>query len=312
MCRAHAHNARVLINAGHSKSTGKDDMMRALEDETVRKAWIDNMVCKAQLLHLDGINFDLEEPTTPGSVLARNYSRLVQDTAKCFHDNIHGSQVSVDVPWSPYDIDGRNYDWAGLFESADRLFVMSYDMQSQVYDMCMAMSNSPAPLVKRGLQQWLDLGAPPSKLILGLPWYGYDYPCEAGAGGGPMGPTDDICMLKLVPFRGAPCSDAAGAQKGYTEIMSLLHSGRNTTAVRWDDIQDSPYFNYLSDDGKIHQVRFDNPNSLRIKYKIAVDLGLRGVGMWNLDTLDYDDTDPQVQQETAAMWDALKTFTQHE
>ena len=40
--------------------------------------------------------------------------------------------MSVDVPWSPYDIDGRNYDWLGLAEAADILFVMSYDMQSQV------------------------------------------------------------------------------------------------------------------------------------------------------------------------------------
>lgn len=40
--------------------------------------------------------------------------------------------MSVDLPWSPYDIDGRNYDWAGLAASADILFIMSYDMQSQV------------------------------------------------------------------------------------------------------------------------------------------------------------------------------------
>ena len=38
----------------------------------------------------------------------------------------------MDVPWSPYDVDGRNYDWLGLAEAADILFVMSYDMQSQV------------------------------------------------------------------------------------------------------------------------------------------------------------------------------------
>jgi hypothetical protein len=33
-------------------------------------------------------------------------------------------------------VDGRNYDWAGLAASADLLFVMSYDMQSQVSDGC--------------------------------------------------------------------------------------------------------------------------------------------------------------------------------
>ena len=41
-------------------------------------------------------------------------------------------QISVDVAWSPYGIDGRNYDVTGLAAAADLLFVMAYDMQSQV------------------------------------------------------------------------------------------------------------------------------------------------------------------------------------
>jgi di-N-acetylchitobiase len=41
-------------------------------------------------------------------------------------------QVTVDVPWSPYDIDGRSYDYKGLAEAADLLFIMMYDTQSQV------------------------------------------------------------------------------------------------------------------------------------------------------------------------------------
>ncbi len=32
-------------------------------------------------------------------------------------------------------------------------------------------------LLQRGLEQFLQLGIPPSKLVLGLAWYGYDYPC---------------------------------------------------------------------------------------------------------------------------------------
>lgn len=37
----------------------------------------------------------------------------------------------MDVPWSPYGIDGRSYDWQGLAAAADLLFMMAYDMQSQ-------------------------------------------------------------------------------------------------------------------------------------------------------------------------------------
>ncbi len=31
--------------------------------------------------------------------------------------------------------------------------------------------------------------------------------------------------------------------------------------------------------------------------------------MWHLEAVDYDSADPDVQKETADMWDALRTFT---
>jgi hypothetical protein len=63
-------------------------------------------------------------------------------------------------------------------------------LRAQIYGTCVASANSPAPLVARGLHQWLDLGAPASTLVLGLPWYGYDYPCV-----GPMGPAGEVCEV---------------------------------------------------------------------------------------------------------------------
>lgn len=49
---------------------------------------------------------------------------------------------------------------------------------------------------------------------------GYDYPCEADpVTGAPAAPDTDICRLKPVPFQGAACSDAAGVQRCYSEIM---------------------------------------------------------------------------------------------
>jgi GH18 family chitinase len=53
-------------------------------------------------------------------------------------------------------------------------------------------------------------------------------------------------------------------------------------------------------------VWFDNPESLAAKYKVASDNGLAGIGFWNLDCLDYGSSDSVVQQQTAAMWAAVK------
>ena len=42
---------------------------------------------------------------------------------------------------------------------------------AQIWGRCVASANSPLALVRHGVQQYLDLGVPVSKLVLGLPWY---------------------------------------------------------------------------------------------------------------------------------------------
>jgi len=99
----------------------------------------------------------------------------------------------------------------------------------QIWDQCVAAANSPSALVKRGLEEWIDLGIPASKLILGLPWYAYDYPCLPDPDGRPMGPREEICRIAAVPFEGAPCSDAAGYQRDYRDIMQSRCIGASVT-----------------------------------------------------------------------------------
>ncbi len=112
-------------------------------------------------------------------------------------------QVTYDVAWSPNCTDGRCYEVEKFADIVDFLIVMSYDEQSQIYGPCVASANSPLPKTELGIKQYLDLGISPSKLVLGQPWYGYDYPCIDVRPG-------DVCYIKKVPFRGVPCSDAAG------------------------------------------------------------------------------------------------------
>lgn len=63
---------------------------------------------------------------------------------------------------------------------------------------------------------------PADKLVLGLPWYGYRYPCTnpAFAAG-----QEQLCALQPTPFQGAPCSDAAGAQLCYSDIAAAVRRG---------------------------------------------------------------------------------------
>jgi len=79
--------------------------------------------------------------------------------------------VSVDVAWSPDCIDLRCYDYAGIAAAADLLFVMAYDMRSQVFwpAPCDASANAPLPLTLAGMGNWTAM-VDPAKLVLGVPW----------------------------------------------------------------------------------------------------------------------------------------------
>ena len=49
----------------------------------------------------------------------------------------------------------------------------------------------------------------------------------------------------------------------------------------------------------MYQVWYDNPISLTYKYERALALGLRGVGAWEADSLDYS------AEESTVMWEIL-------
>ena len=112
-------------------------------------------------------------------------------------------QISFDVAWSPNCIDGRCYQYAELALVTDYLVVMSYDERSQIYGPCVAGANSGYNTTATGILQYRTLGLNTTQLILGVPWYGYNYPCLSLS-------EDHVCSIEKVPFRGADCSDAAG------------------------------------------------------------------------------------------------------
>lgn len=68
-------------------------------------------------------------------------------------------------------------------------------MRSQIYYQCLASANSPLALVRQGLHEFIyGQRIAASKLVLGVPWYGYRYACMESA----SSPANDICALKAV------------------------------------------------------------------------------------------------------------------
>lgn len=291
MCYAHSKGVRVVVSGSFPTSE--------LSNVSKWKAWIRFQLTKVQDLYADGINIDIEGPANNSANQSSLLTQLVQEASFVFKNANKDYQVTFDVAWSPNCIDGRCYQAKEIAAATDFIVIMAYDERSQIYGPCIASANSALPTTAQGIQEYLDLGIPPDKLVLGLPWYGYDYPCLTLS-------DDNVCMIPRVPFRGANCSDAAGTQRSYSEIRELIR--QSTAQVLWNATLLSPYFEYKHQQSSlVHQVWYDNPASLSMKYMYAKLRGLRGLAFWNVDSLDYSDS-PRAKLQTAKMWDAISNF----
>ncbi|XP_064519996.1 di-N-acetylchitobiase isoform X2 [Pseudopipra pipra] len=233
VCYAHSKGSRIVLKG--------DVPLKEIVDPAKRAAWISHQVDLAKNQYMDGINIDIEQEVNETSPEYYALTELVKETTDAFHREIPGSQVTFDVAWSPACIDRRCYNYTGIADACDFLFVMSYDEQSQIWTDCIAKANAPYLQTLLGYEEYITMGIDPKKLVMGVPWYGYDYVCQNLS-------TDSL--------------------------------------------------------GHFHQVWYDDPRSISLKAAYVKNRGLRGIGMWNGNSLDYS-REAVAEQQTEAMWQAL-------
>ncbi|XP_042885603.1 di-N-acetylchitobiase-like isoform X2 [Penaeus japonicus] len=289
VCFAHQHGVKV-VKLGNFPTSN-------LPNATARANWVNLQASDTALKFLDGINIDYEDAIEPNTPEQKGLTSLVQETASVFHSVLPGSQVSFDVAWSADGIDGRFYEYKAIANYSDLIFIMAYDEQSQILEgPCTARPNSGIYKTAQGIESYLNLGIPPQKMILGVPWYGYNYPCLNLDKNG-------TCFIKEVPFRGVNCSDAAGKEYPYSYMISTRET--NHAQYHWDKNSLTPWFNIKDNTtGQYRQMRYDDERSLTYKYMLAIMNGMSGVGMWTANFLDYSDTEAAAIQQRA-MWSLL-------
>ena len=236
---------------------------------------------------LDGVFFDYE-----GNFLSKaqraGYTLLAEAVAAALRPL--GAKIMVCVGGRPtYEL--RDYDYAGLANASDFLFIMGYDLH--LYDdyTCFSTTQgnvcSPAEASIRsltaGVEEYLqDVHA--SKLVLGLPWYGQRY-------------------VQL----GMPINYG---QIDYKDVLAAFDAGIVYKKAMDRDSQ-SWKIDCHSDclPGKTGKtVWYDDATTLDPKFKLAGQHGLRGVGMWNVNKLPAPTSagvDPHSAERTA-MWAAIR------
>ncbi len=323
VCHAHTSNTRVVILTSMSK--------QQVPNRTARAEWIAETMDQVAQAGLDGVNVDFEDYVLPDDTATRNgLVDLTKELRTAIDEQGRSRggamQLSWDFAWSPdgqgggCGVDERCYPYQQLAAIVDIGFVMAYDMRSQVFapGPCTAWANSPKPLVEAGLRNWTNI-ASPNKLVLGLPLYGYKYPCLNGTL-----PTSKDCRIPTTHWRNATCSgecpalscdplhlklqsqrrlpqsrcdvpcwlparhlhavaDAVGREHDMSEVEPWIKG--SSTGWQWDSESETPWFNVVDSDGSVNQVWFDNPASLALKANLAGLMGLRGTGAWEMDAV---------------------------
>lgn len=290
LCHAHANNARVTLGHGgpHPSQWG---------NSTAVSAWVTDGVQRVQAAFADGLNIDIEYSVTT----AANRSLLTALTARmarAVRAAVPTGHVTFDVPSNGLaqahpahpgasgaepcgQMYERDYDFKALAGELDFLVSMDYDSQGWHGT---PYAQSALPEVEAGVACYASLGVPASKLVLGFPWYAYRYTCAHG------------------DQPGGTCSITAHDQVSYTTVQAEMAHALGP--VVWDNVTQTPHFWYRdSPQGNLYRMDYDDVRSLGLKYGFARRAGVRGVGMWTADEINYNDT-----ATVAAFWKALHLF----
>jgi spore germination protein YaaH len=204
------------------------------------------------------------------------------------HSAIPSSQVTVSVYASAIK-DPKIYDIASLGRITDGIFMMAYDFATVASDS--AMPTAPLYGYKDGTY-WYDVSTavddfltqmPANKLILGVPWYAYNYAVNS--------PGVKAATLPSYSWRGKPFTQTYGLTASQiTQASNDYQSGwDNEGQVGWKAY-------YVPSTGTWRMVFIDDVKSLSLKYDFAKSKNLQGVGIW---ALGFDDG-------THEMWSLLE------
>ncbi len=232
---------------------GLDNNDKLLSDTVKQQRMINTLISLLQSRSGDGVNFDLESVRSTQRANLVAFMRRAVTQIKARLPNAEISMASPAVDWS------GSWDFAQLAQICDYLVVMGYDY----YYSGSATAGPVAPLegenynITRTVTTYLNAGVPSSKLLLGVPWFGFDWPVRSSA-------RKDTATGKA-------------SSRTYTvaEQMASLYG------KTFDALTKVPWFSYQSGSAW-RQVWYDDTASLGAKYALVNSRALGGVGIWAL------------------------------
>lgn len=190
-----------------------------------------------------GVDIDYEDLHSSDRMA---FSEFITKLSAALHADGRVLSVAVFAKTTDAGYDQRNVaqDYAAIGRAADQVRVMAYDYHWT--------TSPPGPIAPidwvRAVLEYAKSQIPASKIVLGIPLYGYDWTGSGGAG---------------VTWQRA------------CQLAALHHS-----EIQFDDTSQSAWFDYTDASGSRHEVWFETAESSRAKFDAARDARIGGVFLW--------------------------------
>jgi spore germination protein YaaH len=284
IARTQISGAKVVLSVAQQDGV---QLGAFLDDAGAQQRLVSTLASEMADNHLDGLNLDFEfsgESTPAHRQVFTDFGRAL---VAAVHSRAPGTEVSIDLPPTSAGKPGL-YDVPALAQIFDRLIVMSYDYYTPGSD----VAGPVAPMSGYAEKQYFfdvtttydeySQAAPADKLIMGVPYYGYDWPVD-----------DNSKPLPLV----LPQDDA----NGYAEVVSYRRmkaepnfSGPN---CHWDEAAQETWCEYADPNNNVQRRAWvEDDRSIAVKFEFARERQFGGVALW---TLGYIGPDSQP-------WDLLR------
>ncbi|NLM75551.1 MAG: LysM peptidoglycan-binding domain-containing protein [Clostridiaceae bacterium] len=240
----------VITNIGETGGFDSDLASTILSNEEVQDTLLDNVVRIMQEKNYFGLDIDFEYIYPSDRELYNNFLRKVVNRLRPMGYTVTTAlapKISAVQQGTLYEA----HDYPVHGELADHVIIMTYEWG---YTFSPPMAVAPLNEVRRVLN-YAVTAIPRRKILMGIPNYGYNW---------------------TLPYQPGTAAEAISN----TQAVELAL--REGAFIQYDPIAQSPFFTYYDENGRLHEVWFEDARSILAKLTLANEFRLGGVSYWTI------------------------------